>query len=190
MKWLTVCCAILGLALAEPFAAGQMALAQETVQPQDNEVRFCFNSWPPYVKVEQDQSTGITVDILREAARRAGLKVSFRELPWNRCLQNVRDGEFDAVLDAAERTEFLRGPVSFSLHTYSFWIRDDVIVADFVRTLIFARESGLNIRPLFRSHSFDRLYPPFNRSRPQLHVRFNEALAGMLEDGAIDGVYR
>lgn len=88
------------------------------------EISFCFNDWPPYSKLENDKPAGISVEILREAARRAGYSATFRELPWKRCLDLVKKGEIDAVIDAADRDEFLQGPVSVSLYTNTFWVHD------------------------------------------------------------------
>lgn len=87
-------------------------------------VTFCFNDWPPFVTNTNAGPEGISIAIIKESARRIGLQVRFEELPWNRCLQKVKDGEIDAVIDAAERTEFIQGPASFSLFSDTFWVRE------------------------------------------------------------------
>lgn len=88
------------------------------------DARFCFNDWPPYATVRNGEAAGISVEILREAARRAGLNAVFTELPWNRCLKLVSDGELDAVMDAAARDNFLQGPTSVTWYSNTFWVRD------------------------------------------------------------------
>lgn len=108
---------LLTSAMLSPFAAN--------AQSEGGTVRFCFNDWPPYTESDADGNYGISVDILREAAARADLVATFEELPWNRCLEMVRQGELDAVVDAAIRTEYLQGPASFSLYANLFWVRDD-----------------------------------------------------------------
>lgn len=95
-----------------------------TAQSSGEVVRFCFNDWPPYAEADDEGSHGISVDILREAADRADLTAYFEELPWNRCLEMVRQGEFDAVVDALIRPEYLQGPTSFSLYANLFWVQD------------------------------------------------------------------
>ena len=100
-------------------------------QAQATDLRFCFNDWPPYVFSEDGGAEGISVDITRRAAAVAGLEVSFEELPWNRCLEMVRQGAFDGVLDAAERPEFLQGPASYSVYTNTFWVHEDSPVQRF-----------------------------------------------------------
>ena len=92
---------------------------------EDGTVSFCFNDWPPYAEMTEDGPNGISVDVLREAAHRAGLAPTFQELPWNRCLALVRQGAIDAVIDAAARSEYLQGPTSFSVYSNTIWVGDD-----------------------------------------------------------------
>jgi len=220
------------------------SLAEVTAPP----VRFCFNNWVPYAVADDTGIHGITVAVLTEAARRADLAATFEELPWKRCLEMVRQGRLDAVVDAADRPEFLQGPASYSVYTNTIWVgaetrmeslafealsgkkmglvdgysypdqlmvqlqasglkidysvddatnirklafgRVDSIVGDFVGTLLFAREHGLNIHPLTPNHSFDRLYPSFNKTRADLQRAIDKSLAGMIADGSIDRIYR
>lgn len=98
---------------------------QGPLRAGDPEVRYCFNDWPPYAQMAGKNAEGISVDILREATVRAGMAARFLELPWNRCLDMVRSGEMDAVIDAAKRPEYLQGPNSFSYYTNTVWVRDD-----------------------------------------------------------------
>ena len=211
-------------------------------------VRFCFNNWAPYAVADAKGTHGISVEILVEAAKRAGLNATFEELPWNRCLEMVRQGKLDAVMDAAERDEFLQGPVGYVVYSNTLWVREadyrdgmtledlagkrvglvdgyvypdgfldllktksmpleysvddeqniqklafsrvDAIVADFVSTLLFARERGLKIRALVPAHSFDRLYPSFSREREELHRLIDRSLDEMMKDGSINRIYR
>ena len=98
---------------------------QGTLWADEPEVRYCFNDWPPYARMEGEIAAGISIDILREASARAGVAASFVELPWNRCLEMVRSGELDAVIDAVERPEYLQGPTSFSYYTNTVWVREE-----------------------------------------------------------------
>lgn len=75
--------------------------------------------------MNEGEVQGISVDIAREATRRAGLEVRFQELPWNRCLEMVRQGRMDAVLDAAPREKFITVATSFSSYTNTVWVRSD-----------------------------------------------------------------
>ena len=112
-------------------------------QQGQSTVRFCFNSWPPYIQQDETGVSGISVDVLTEAARRADLTAVFAELPWNRCLEMVRQGTMDAVVDAAGRDEFLHGPSSYSVYTNTIWVRDDDPLDSFSIDLLKGRRIGL-----------------------------------------------
>lgn len=112
-------------------------------QPAQSTIRFCFNSWPPYVQKDETGISGISVDILTEAARRAELTAVFEELPWNRCLEMVRQGSMDAVVDAAGREEFLYGPNSYSVYTNTIWVREEDALASSSFELLAGGRIGL-----------------------------------------------
>ena len=228
--------------------AGWAALFSPGLSAAEAPVRFCFNNWAPYAVADNTGFHGISVAVLTQAAERAGLTATFEELPWNRCLEMVRQGWFDAVLDAADRSEFLQGPTSYSVYSNTIWVttgvkqtdlafdalhgkkiglvdgysypdqlmeqlqafelkidysvddatnirklafgRVDSIVGDFVSTLLFAREHGLEVHPLVPSHSFDRLYPSFNTAQASMQRKIDKSLAAMIADGSIDKIYR
>lgn len=115
-----------------PSRAALLALAWLVVRAADPagaaEARICFNDWPPYASGGPDGAHGISVAIVEEAGRRAGIPVSLTELPWNRCLDAVRRGAMDAVLDAAQRAEFLQGPASSSVYSDTVWVREDSVL--------------------------------------------------------------
>ncbi len=88
-------------------------------------VSFCFNDWPPYTLMTDGEPDGITVRIVQRAAQMLGLEASFHEHSWDECLQKVKDGEYDVLLDAARRDAYLQGPTSFNSYTDTFWVRND-----------------------------------------------------------------
>lgn len=106
-------------------------------------IRFCFNQWSPYATVRNGEVVGISVEILREAAKQAGLVAVFTELPWNRCLKSVSDGEMDAVLDAAARDNFLQGPTSVTRYSNTFWVREGDDAVSFTLAVLRGRDLGL-----------------------------------------------
>lgn len=68
--------------------------------------------------------------------------------------------------------------------------RVDAIVGDTVGTLHFARQHSLNIRPIQPPVSFDRLYASFNREKTDLHAEFDRVLQTLVDEGAVDEIYR
>ncbi len=68
----------------------------------------------PFSYKDGDQSKGIHIDIAREAITNAGFQVSFKFLPWKRCIEHeMRHGTSNAALSAAwnqTREEYLWYP--------------------------------------------------------------------------------
>ena len=108
-----------------------MLLLAHSASAQPPPARFCFNAWKPYAYTEAGRIDGLSIVILKEAARRAGYTAEFAELPWKRCLILVEAGEYDAVMDAAARKQFLQGPTSYVVYTNTFWVRGDDVVDKF-----------------------------------------------------------
>lgn len=88
-------------------------------------VSFCFNNWPPYSLMNDSGPSGITVDIVKRAAQLIGRRIRFVEREWSKCLEMVKNGEFDALLDAAKRDTYLQGPRTFSSYTDTLWVGND-----------------------------------------------------------------
>jgi polar amino acid transport system substrate-binding protein len=64
----------------------------------------------PTAYENEGKQTGILVDVINEAFKRAGYPVSIKLMPWARCLNEVRAGSVDgifSVYDIPEREQFL-----------------------------------------------------------------------------------
>ena len=85
-------------------------------------VTFCFNDWPPYTQMTNEGATGITVEIIKQAAKLLDRQIQFVEREWDVCLKKVEAGDYDVVLDAAKRDAYLQGPTSFNLYADTFWV--------------------------------------------------------------------
>ncbi len=68
--------------------------------PQESTLRLGCNEWPPYVLGPGSLHEGFAVDLTREALKRMGWRLEFRNRPWARCLQEMPRGELDGVLCA------------------------------------------------------------------------------------------
>lgn len=84
-------CFALLFALSTPF----VSFAQESV-------RICFEEWAPFAETRDEKPAGIQIDIMQRAFDRARISVQFFEMPYVRCLQNVRAGRFDAILASSD----------------------------------------------------------------------------------------
>lgn len=60
---------------------------------------------PPYVFMEDGKITGISVDVIRELARRGGFAVEIETAPWARVLLGLETGEVDGAFSAYETEE-------------------------------------------------------------------------------------
>ncbi|HLZ65602.1 MAG TPA: transporter substrate-binding domain-containing protein [Aliidongia sp.] len=85
----------------------------------------CFVTWPPYEQTIDGKPAGLTVDIMAEAARRAGYQIRFTERPWRRCLADVADGAADLFLDGSDHPEYLRGRNPTAAFVNAFFVRTD-----------------------------------------------------------------
>lgn len=85
-KLLTSLWGLLALVTASSHAAGSFTV--------------CFEEWPPYAQVNQaGQAYGPSIDIYRQVLRRAGIPaVTFKEMQYNRCSEQVRQGLIDMKL--------------------------------------------------------------------------------------------
>lgn len=73
-------------------------------------ITVCYTSWKPYSYTVKGQPDGLSVTLTRKAAAAAGIDVRFAELPWLRCLNEVRRGDTTAALDGSPtRAEFIHG---------------------------------------------------------------------------------
>jgi hypothetical protein len=62
-------------------AAMSLSLFANPGRAGDEQVAFCFNQWAPSMYVQDGKLQGLSVQVLAEAARRAGLKAVYHERP-------------------------------------------------------------------------------------------------------------
>lgn len=60
---------------------------------------------PPTAYMERGKPTGILVDIVTEAFRRAGYPIEIRLMPWARCLVEARSGQVDGIFSLFKKPE-------------------------------------------------------------------------------------
>ena len=83
-----------------------------------------FVIWQPYTDVRAGKPHGITVDIVEEAAYRAGFDLTLTSLPWKRCLALVQRSEMAFAMDAVDRPGFIHGQHPSALYIQAFWMRE------------------------------------------------------------------
>ncbi len=85
--------------------------------------------WFPYTFQKNGKATGIHIDIVKQAAKKAGYDVKFVTVPWKRCLLNVKKGKSDGVIGASykdKRAAFAYYPRDAKRSKKSKWRVDQV----------------------------------------------------------------
>jgi len=68
------------------------------------------NIFAPYSFKENNNLTGIDVDVIKEIGERIGIKIILQSHPWKRLLKKIKDGDLDCVFSAfktPERLEYM-----------------------------------------------------------------------------------
>ncbi len=94
-------------------AAAIVLLLSLAPSAQAEEVVFVYEQYPPYEFIEDGVLKGTDVDIIREVCKRNGITPVFREVPWARAMEEVRQGASDAIFSLfrnEEREAFLAFP--------------------------------------------------------------------------------
>lgn len=67
---------------------------------QGSTLNACFSHWPPYSYLDDNgQAKGLSIQVYKTIAAKAGFELSFTELPWQRCKGSLSTGRYDAVVD-------------------------------------------------------------------------------------------
>jgi len=63
------------------------------------------DQWPPFSFIQANRPAGASLDLVAAAFAAAGWQVQFESGSYTRCMQLVRDGHFDALVDVAQNDE-------------------------------------------------------------------------------------
>lgn len=78
-------------------------------------IKLCTVEWSPYTIVDENskQITGKHTALVKKLFKALGMKTEISEMPWKRCLEEVKQGKIHGVYSAsknAERLRFLKYP--------------------------------------------------------------------------------
>ena len=87
---------------------------------------FCTDDgWVPYTfKGDNNEASGIHIETALKAMENLNIEASVVPLPWKRCLNLARNGEYDGVVSASykkERAQFLIYPPDAAIQSNSQW---------------------------------------------------------------------
>jgi polar amino acid transport system substrate-binding protein len=75
-------------------------------------LKFCYEDVPQHPWTMPD-GTGLNFELLHRVEKSLGEEFAYRAMPWKRCQEEVRTGEMDGMIgaaDNAERRKYLRFP--------------------------------------------------------------------------------
>ena len=86
-------------------------LIAQTVKAEN--LKFCYEPWEPFHYILEGKSTGIQIELMTKITASLGHTATFAELPYARCLKEVRLGNFDAILlTSGTKNNLIRATVS------------------------------------------------------------------------------
>ncbi|SMC29310.1 extracellular solute-binding protein, family 3 [Andreprevotia lacus DSM 23236] len=69
-------------------------------------LRICAeDQWPPFAFVQDGKPAGASIDLVLAAFKAVGVPVNVESGSYVRCMQLVREGRFDALIDVAQNDE-------------------------------------------------------------------------------------
>ncbi|AMC34185.1 substrate-binding periplasmic protein [Janthinobacterium sp. B9-8] len=90
-------------------------------------LKICGVYWPPFTYSQQGQlNKGISIEIYQEAFKRLKIDFTADELPWPRCINNVKTGSYDAVIDNAALNPFISGHFLTSMYQLAIFVRKNM----------------------------------------------------------------
>lgn len=87
------------------FIAGVLLLG--AVHAQDRITLVGEDDWYPYAAERQGQARGLAVDIITAAYQTVGVEVSFKTMPYARCMAQVKAGQELGCFDSAPDSQLL-----------------------------------------------------------------------------------
>ncbi len=83
-----------------------LLMASLSAVAEDHKVKLCFGNTPnpPFYYGESlvlDHHPGVTVDVLREVAKKAGVSLDLQRMPWKRCILLLQKNQIDGAFEVS-----------------------------------------------------------------------------------------
>ncbi|WP_163831964.1 substrate-binding periplasmic protein [Spartinivicinus ruber] len=90
------------------------------------DIKLCGVEWPPFTYGKDNHLVkGISIDVYKEAFPRMGMIFIADQLPWARCLKDVAEGYYDAVIDNANLPPYIVADTPTSVYPLGIYVRKD-----------------------------------------------------------------
>lgn len=94
-----------------------------------DELIFRVSEYPPYYFQENGSWRGVSVELMNVLLKEAGYNISYKEIPWNRALMEMKSGKIDAMANLSitkERGEFIHFVGPQMDETMALFINEDL----------------------------------------------------------------
>ncbi|GEM_PF-654990 len=90
----------------------------------NSNIKICYESWEPYYWQDQKNNfTGPVIDIVNNIYQKQGFTIEYTELPFARCLANLKAGIFDGFLSVSPTVTNVR----MSKHPIAYWTLNAIV---------------------------------------------------------------
>lgn len=145
-----------------------------------------ITDWPPFMFAQKPPYRGVSVDVIKEVARRANLPFEIISLPWSRIVFMLKNGTLDCVSSIfknEERQKFVSYTDApyFNLTTVFY-----IAIGPAKRVQVYDDLLDLTVGVVAETEYFD----PFNKDlRIRKHqVNREEQLFKLLDQGRVDAI--
>ncbi|MCC2617824.1 transporter substrate-binding domain-containing protein [Aestuariibacter halophilus] len=158
-------------------------------------IRFAVSgAFPPYhIQTPDTQWGGLAVDLLKELVAVAECQFTLANVPWDRAVQMLENGELDMLsyyTPTAERDRFsvYIGPMAVEqlvLLTHRKWLAELQTIDDL------AGFDGIvgKTQGTFHGESLERIATALEQRQHLVRVAHNQSRIGMLATGRVDAVF-
>lgn len=83
------------------------------------------DTWPPYNDEPGSAKPGYMIEVVEQIFAAKGHTIDYQLMPWNRCLEEVQKGTYDAAVgtDTSEAADFVFPSESFGLNQNGFFVK-------------------------------------------------------------------
>ena len=109
-----------------------------------DELKMCYESWEPFQSKVNDQHIGLQVELVSKALTSLGHTVSYRQLPYARCIKEVQSGVSDGILLTSDEEPLIPTTVTPIFWEIGFVTRPDWKEASYTTLSAFnGKKAGL-----------------------------------------------
>ncbi len=107
-------------------------------------LKMCYESWEPFHYQEEGRHAGIQIEIVDRALQSLGHSVTYNLLPYARCIKEVENGTYDAILLTFAENTLVSATVTPVFWEMGFVARSDLGIDSYSSLDVFhGKKAGL-----------------------------------------------